>query len=259
MSLSDITQKVLRLVETRSGIPVDVEPDPSLPGSILAKVVMARGALALHRVTYRPDSSSPPDYLICSQAGFILRLFDTPPEKRFDFAASAEGDAAVERLVKAHPVGKALPSHALPQLCRMLRDGVLSHLRSIPLGMRVDRWLATEFPALAELQKASILRQLQDSVTTLAPQHSQVSPQKIYDATQRISAAFAAFWAGRLNQPQLALPFKAAGYLQAGQELVTIWESTPDAAENDRQIVDGWAEKLGIAGWYQWVPYSAPK
>lgn len=259
MTLSETTRQVLRLVQDRSGIPVHVEPDLSLPGTILARVVMARGALALHRVSYRPDSSSPPDYLICAQAGFILRLFDTPPEKRFDFAASPEGDAAIERLVKAHPVGKALPPQALPQLCQILRDGLLNHLRSIPLGMRVDRWLATEFPALAELQQASILRQLQDSVATLEPQHRQVSPQKIYAATEAVSAAFAAYWAGRLNQPQLALPFKAAGYLQAGQELLAIWESTPDVAENDRVIIDAWAEKLGIAGWYQWVPYSAPK
>lgn len=259
MSLSEITKKVLRLVESRSGIPVHVEPDPSLPGTLLAKVVMARGALALHRVSYRPDSASPPDYLICSQAGFILRLFDTPPEKRFDFAASPEGDAAIERLVKAHPAGRALPPQAVPQLCQFLRDTLLNHLRSIPVGMRVDRWLATEFPALAELQKASILRQLQDAVTTLEPQHRQASPQKIYATVEAISAAFAAYWAGRLNQPQLALPFKAAGYLQAGQELLAIWDSTPDLAENDRTIIDGWAEKLGIAGWYQWLPYSAPK
>jgi len=259
MNLSETTRTVLRLVETRAGIPVNVEPDPSLPGTTLAKVVMARGALALHRVTFRPDSSSPPDYLICQQAGFILRLFDTPPEKRLDFAASPEGTVAVEQLVKVHPVMRSLPPTAVPQLCQILRDGLLSHLRSIPLGMRVDCWLASEFPSLAELQKASILRQLQDSLATLEPEHRQVSPQKIYDATQAISAAFAAFWAGRLNQPQLALPFKAAGYLHAGQELLAIWESTPDLVENDRAIVDGWAEKLGIAGWHQWVPYSAPK
>jgi hypothetical protein len=259
MNLSEITRNVLRLVETRSGIPVHVEVDSSLPGTTLAKVVMARGALALHRVTYRPDSSSPPDYLICQQAGFILRFFETPPDKRFDLAASAEGQAAVERLIKAHPVGKSMPPHALPQLCQMLRDGLLNHLRSIPVGMRVDRWLATNYPDLAELQKQTVVRQLQDSIATLAPNHRQVSPQKIYDASQSISAAFAAFWAGRLNQPQLALPFKAAGYLQVGQELLTIWESTPDVAENDRAIIDSWAEKLGIAGWHEWVPYSAPK
>ena len=62
-----------------------------------------------------------------------------------------------------------------------------------------------------------------------------------------------------MNQPQLVLPFKAAGYLQGGQELLAFWEATPDVGENDRVIIDAWAEKLGIAGWYQGVPYSAPK
>jgi hypothetical protein len=259
MSLSETTQRVLRLVQDRSGIPVHVEPDSNLPGSMLAKVVMARGALALHRVTYRPESSSPPDFLICQQAGFILRLFDTPPEKRFDFVASPEGHGAVKQLVKVHPLAQSLPSAAMPQFCQMLLDGLLYHLRSIPVGMRVGRWLAMEFPALAKLQEASVLREIQDSIATLAPQHRKVTPQKIYDATQTISAAFAEFWAGRLNQPQLALPFKAAGYLHSGQELLASWESTPDGAENDRSIIDDWADKLGIAGWYQWMPYSAPK
>ena len=92
MSLSETTRKVLRLVEEKSGIPVHVEPDSTLPGTLLAKVVMARGSLRLHRVFYRPDNASPPDYLICHQAGLLLRLFEAPPDKRFDFAASAQVD-----------------------------------------------------------------------------------------------------------------------------------------------------------------------
>ena len=48
MSLSETTRKVLVLVEERSGIPVHVEPDPNLPGTLLAKVVMARDNLPLH-------------------------------------------------------------------------------------------------------------------------------------------------------------------------------------------------------------------
>ena len=154
---------------------------------------------------------------------------------------------------------RSLPPHAKPQLVQMLRDGLLSHLRSIPLGMRVDRWIATEFPELWDLQRTSVMRQLQDATATLAPQHRQTTPKFIYDATQTISAAFAAFWAERLHQPQLNLPFKATGYLDAGQALLSVWQSTPDVAENDRAIVDQWADNLGIASWYQWVPYSAPK
>lgn len=259
MSLSETTRKVLRLVEERSGIPVHVEPDPKLPGSMLAKVVMARGNVALHRVFYRPDSATPPDYLICQQAGFILRMFGTPADRRMDFASAPAGDAAVERLVKNHPVAKLLPPEGLPQFAKMLRDGLLHHLRSIPVAMRVDRWLANEFPELAELQRRAVLQQVQDAVLTLAPQHRQTAPKLVFDATQGISAAFALFWAGRLNQPQLTLPFKATGFLEAGRSLLTIWEATADEPAHDTELVDRWAEWFGIADWYQWVPYSAPK
>jgi hypothetical protein len=259
MIFGDAVKKVLGLVEERSGIPVHIEPDPDLPGTLLAKVLMARGALRLHRVLYRPNSSTPPDYLICQQAGFILRHFGCPPEKRFDFASAEAGDRAVEKLIKAHPVAKRLPPQSLPQFCQVLRDGFLYHLRSIPVGMRVDLWLANEFPELRQLQKESVLRQVQDSASTLAPHQQEMTPKEIFDVTQRISAAFTIFWGEQLHQPQLALPFKAAGYGQGGQELLQLWESTPDTPENDRLLVDRWAEKLGVAGWYRWVPYSEPK
>lgn len=259
MSLSETTRQVLRLVEERSGIPVHVEPDATLPGTLLAKVVMARGKVPLHRVTYRPNSGTPPDYLICQQAGFILRLFAAPPERRLDFAGTPAAEAAVERLVKEHPVAQLLPPGALPQFGKLLRDGLLHHLRSIPIGMRVDSWLANQFPELRELQRKAVLQQVQDSLLTLAPQHRQNAPRLIFDATQGISAAFAAFWAQRLEQPQLTLPFKAAGHLEAGTALLRIWEAIPDLPENDPELVNRWAEWFGIADWCQWVPYLAPK
>src|SRR5437773_6859274 len=70
MGLSTTTQKVIELVEEKTGFPVHVEPDSSLHPSQLAKVVIARGDLHLHRVLYRPDNNAP-DYLICQQCGFI--------------------------------------------------------------------------------------------------------------------------------------------------------------------------------------------
>ena len=64
---------------------------------------------------------------------------------------------------------------------------------------------------------------------------------------------------GRYSVSELALPFKVAGFHQAGQELLASWDATPDLGEHDRTIIDRWAETLGIAGWYEWVPYTAPK
>src|SRR2546423_13858168 len=100
MSLGATTQKILRLVEEKTGLPVHVEPDPSLPAAQLAKVVIARGDLHLHQVFYRPDNSNASDYLICQQCGFILRLFSVPPDQRFEMTFSEQSDEEIGRLVK---------------------------------------------------------------------------------------------------------------------------------------------------------------
>ncbi len=178
--------------------------------------------------------------------------------ERVELTFSEQSNNDIRRLVKTHPVVGKLPAEALDQLVQMLRDGLLSHLRSIPIGMRVDAWIAENFSELADLQRRALLRQLEDAASTLGPQFRQVSPDPIFRATQALSAAFAQFWAGRFGQPQIALPFKAAGFLGAGAELLAIWNAIPSDPAHDRQLVDAWAQKLGIANWHQWVPYSNP-
>ena len=256
MGLSATTQKVIKLVEEKTGFPVHVEPDSSLPPAQLARVVVARADLHLHRILHRPDASA--DYLICHQCGFILRLFSVPPDERFELTFAEQADEEIRRLVERHPLIGQLPAEAAATLVKMLRDGLLNHLRSTPVGMRVDEWIAADFPELADLQRRALLRELEDAATTLAPRFRQVSPDPIYRPTQVISAAFAQFWAGRLNQAQIALPYKAAGFLPAGEGLLAIWHSIPGDAGHDRQLVDAWAEKLGLANWHRWVPYSTP-
>lgn len=48
MALSSSVEKVLRLVEEKTGLPVHVEPDSSLPANLLAKVTAGRGAIPFH-------------------------------------------------------------------------------------------------------------------------------------------------------------------------------------------------------------------
>jgi len=36
------------------------------------------------------------------------------------------------------------------------------------------------------------------------------------------------------------------------RELIAITGAEPATADPDREIVDGWAEKLGLSRWYVW-------
>jgi len=97
MTLRQVTRAVISLVENVSGCPVVVSEDASL--KTLAASRIARGANRIHTISYNPSVVTEPDYLICYQCGFILRLFGVAESDRVDLAGFAEGRQIVHRLL----------------------------------------------------------------------------------------------------------------------------------------------------------------
>ena len=258
MSLREVTRAIIAQVERVSGHPVLVTEDRSL--QTLAAVRMARGNAPAHTITYNPAASSQPDYLIAYQCGFILRLFASSPSERRDFAPTAHGREMVHRLLSG-PEGPArklrLEPHVVEKLRDQLFDGLMVQLRSIPVGLRVDAWILRDHQELAPLQRSAVLRQLQDSQATLAPDVRKIAPTKVYKASVTMNAAFALFWSRTWDDPALSVAYKAAGYDKPSARLLSIFDEISDEPTADRQLVDAWASELGLSNWYEWVPYSA--
>jgi hypothetical protein len=70
-----------------------------------------------------------------------------------------------------------------------------------------------------------------------------------------MSAAFALFWPERLKQPEIALPYRASGYVEKGQALYNAWNSILDHPAEDSRLIDEWAVQLGMRGWYKWTKF----
>jgi hypothetical protein len=69
------------------------------------------------------------------------------------------------------------------------------------------------------------------------------------------AAAYALF-ADRLSATnRFAIPFEAVGAVTDGKTLLNLFDAIPDGSAHDRQLVDAWAERLGMTSWYEWVPY----
>jgi len=260
MTLREVTRTVLKLVEEASGCPMVVNEDRSL--MTLAASRIARGVNRIHSISFNPSAVSEPDYLICYQCGFILRLFGNPAADRVDLAGTTEGRQVVHRLLSA-PDGPGkklkLPAESIEALRDQLFDGLMTQLRSIPIGFRVDSWLMREYPELAPLQREMAMRQIKDNLAVLSPDIKKIAPKKVYESNLSMSAAFAGFWARHYADPSLSLPYKAAGYLKVGEELLAILNNVPDGPTSDRDLVDAWGEHLSLTGWYRWVPYDAPQ
>ena len=90
------TTDVLQQVEERSGTPVEVMTNPSMP--TFASIKIAKGPATHHVLTYNPTKPGV-DYHIAYQCGFVLRLFENPPGERYEFGGTESGRQAVQELL----------------------------------------------------------------------------------------------------------------------------------------------------------------
>jgi hypothetical protein len=245
-----------KAVERASGIPVVVQPDPTL--KLIARVVIARGPAPAHVVLFNPGYGEATDYHIVFQCGFVLRAYLTPPALRFDIGSTEPGSQEADRLVSDHlrRTKVNLPDAVRGQLRDQLYDGLLLQLRSVPVGMRVDAWIGETYPALAAQQKASALRQLGENQAALSPKIKAIAPDKIYRASVGMNAALAAFWGRALGDPTQTVPYKVAGHSGTGERLLAVADGQPTEPAADRALVEAWGTELGISDWFGFVPFG---
>lgn len=252
-ALRRTTRSLITLVEAQTGKQVVVLDEPSLQTH--ATVRIARGDAPAHVIRYKPMAGEEPDYLICHQCGFILRKYSVPVTERFDFGSNRVGTSIVARLIR-DAMGKKnhLDVDRLAKVAQQILDGLLIHLISAPLGLRVGRWLREDYPDLISLQNRQIMREITTNERTNTSDLKRSLPKKVFDVSQTINAAYAIAWAGTLGQPDLTWPYTS--YLREGQGLVDLLDDIPVEPEHDRELIDAWGEQLQLSEWYQWVPVS---
>lgn len=69
-------------------------------------------------------------------------------------------------------------------LCEKLLNGLMTHLRSIPLEIRIDHWLFTEHPEYVEMQRKAVERQLQENMKNADDKVRHMLPPPVYDACE---------------------------------------------------------------------------
>ena len=99
--LQSSAKSILKKVEDLSGKSIQFMRDDSL--QLLSTLQIARNGAEFHVLRYQP-SDKPIDYLVAYQAGFALRMFENPPEQRFDFVSTDEAATGASELIKTGQV-----------------------------------------------------------------------------------------------------------------------------------------------------------
>jgi hypothetical protein len=253
MPFLENTQNILRLVEERTGKPVEVLSDPSM--TVLAKVKMAKGLVPSHILMYHPGKQCA-DYHIAYECGFILRLYENAPEDRYEFATTGSGRQSVHQALASNKKIRKmnLPDQALKQFTDQIYSGLMTQLRSVPIGLRIDEWLWNEYSGLREFQLKSMRKQQQDNVQVLASETRTMVPAKIFSANATMNAAYATFCDRLLEQDLYAVAYRSVGFENAGERLLNLYEKVPSDATHDRELVDAWGKELELENWYKWAP-----
>lgn len=256
MSLNRITEQVMQSVGDLTGVPVLVNPDPAL--KLIATSTIARGSAPAHLISYNPAISASADYVICFQCGFILRTFTVPASERVDLQGSWRGRKDTEKLLADHLRGTklSLPKETKVQLRDRLFDGLLRQLRSVPVGLRVDAWIASEYPDLREQQRVIVGRQLNENMGALGPEIRRFAPAKIFGSNLAMNSAYAAFWSRTWSDPTLLSPYRAVGSTESAEPLLRAFDEIPHDPASDRRLMETWGDSLGLSGWFEFAPFK---
>lgn len=256
MTISPDTQRILEQVEQLTGKPVYLQPESALPTLATAKV--ARGDAPAHLVTYRADAQGA-DYAIASQLGVVLRIYQTPPDERFDFVINEEGRESVRRSL-AGPSGTLTPYKLAEAVVKtatdQMFDGLMTQLRSLPIEMQVGGWLWDAYPGLRDAQERYLATEQTRAAQSLSPQVRAMTPPTVFSANAAMNAAYALFCDRLLGRPLYAVAFRSTGLTDRGQLLLDLWDRTPADAAHDCALVDAWGDDLGLSDWYSWVPWQ---
>lgn len=256
MNLTFAAKAIIEQVEEKTDYQVQVVPDPSLP--VIAKVKMASPILPVHVITYNPNKRGI-DYNIAYECGFILRLYENPPDERYEFAATDSGRGLVHKALASnkHIRRMGLADSAVKQFTNQIFNGLMTQLRSVPIGLRIDQWIWDDYPELREFQKASMAKQQQDNAQALDPQARAIAPVTVFNANAAMNAAYAIFCDRLLERELYVIPYRSAGFENTGERLLELSDKIPEDATHDMDLVDAWGEELEIGDWYYWIPANS--
>ena len=123
----------------------------------------------------------------------------------------------------------------------------------MPLEVLTVRDCRELCPDLHDMQTEAVESQLRVLSDIFAPQIRSIAPDHIWRNNVSMNAAFALNWSELSGSPLAMLPYESAGFAQIAAKLLgevnTKSAKTTDAYT---QLVDTWAEQVGLRTLYKW-------
>ncbi|WP_020393949.1 hypothetical protein [Thiolinea disciformis] len=242
------TQTLLDKASALSGAGFDIIYDQNLP--IASSVRLAgREGRERHEIILRLPSDEN-NYLIAWQAAFVLHQYQMPETERANLRPEPSVLAGVKSdLLALHP---SIPIAQREAFTEHVLGGILTQLRSVPIGMLIDIALHRDYPELHATQQQSLTHQVVEHIACLQ-MTTDLFPKTLLRANQVMNAAQALMVAELFEMPGIFEPYKTVGMEAAATLLLEACLHQVFDETLDRELIDTWARYLGIEDWYRWA------
>lgn len=151
---------------------------------------------------------------------------------------------------------KGYPEDSITRVVLDLVSGLSGAIFNTPLDMLIETYLHREMPSLRHAQIVSLARLAQEALAaTTHPEIRKLTPPKILRATVALNGAAALFldeFSGGATEfwPQ----YQRLDGANFSLRLIQLWKDRSDTlgAGDEYDLVDSFAELLGLRGWFEW-------
>ena len=247
------TRRLIEWVETSTGRPIVVEPDPAIRARGRAIYVVSDRDPRRHLVKYDPMHESTRDALIAHECGHIAMLSEAGPDAALPVVTERSRRRALAQLEGelADLEARGLPLSLIAEVFPTWLGGTVSQLVDTPADMSIESWLWYEWPGLREIQGASLRDQARTYAASLNERVRRLTPTTVWRASVRMNGRLAEAFARLLGDERLVAPWRRAGLREPGLGYDGLLDLQASHA-----ITTVWQSEFGLDGWFEWKPLS---
>jgi len=256
MKLYDSVNEIFNDVKIKTGKSVLLTPVKGM--ATMAEVKIARKHNDTHRIFFNADSPEEINHLIGCKCVQIIRTCETPEEQRMMGVSYQENINNAKMQIEAE-------SGVKPELREVLNNnelvsswilGVINQVISQPADLVVEKIIFDDFADLRKLQKNVLEKQFKDYITTLNPKVRDLSPTVVFDASAIMNYVYL-----RVLDDYLGTEFTArTEHVYKKKKSEALYDftrsNTGGNTEQDRLVIDHWAEKLKVRSWFEWGDFE---
>jgi len=236
-------------VEQISGKAVDVRPTPGL--DVRARTRMARAGMPHHIILFSPKERPHLSHLLAHEFARIVRTFQTPAEERR--IPISTGDTLRCARDEIQPQAQSVPAVSRDNVVDGWIHGLIMQTTSQPVDVRVERWIAGNYPGLREQQVRSLRTETAVIVASISPEVKRTTAPGIFRRSKTMNYAY-------LDHIGEIMGRSFDSHFRDATEVVALGKRLSDAFEDDalsdRDVVARCAKTLGMEDWFDWAGFE---